>query len=455
MNKKKSSFECSSCGAKSPVQTGRCLKCGSWGSVAEVREQTSPGSSGSRGLGQGNGPQILSTIEITDQSRLSTAQSELDRVLGGGLVKGSLTLIGGDPGIGKSTLLLQTLCLLSAAGVSCLYVSGEESPQQIALRAKRLGMPASKLPVLCETNIDVLMEWCQNNPPQIMVVDSIQTLYRPELPHSPGAEVQLREITLALMVYAKTTASTVILVGHVTKSGAIAGPKLIEHMVDTVIYFEGEAHSPFRLLRSIKNRFGATHEIGVFEMRGTGLISMENPSQLFSTLHSAPHPGTITTCNLEGTRPILVEIQALVNRSSYSQAQRVAMGLDSKRLHILLALLEKYAGIEVGLEDVFISAAGGFRISEPASDLALAAAVASSHLGVVAQPSTLCIGELSLSGELRPVSQWEVRIREATRMGYTRIIFPSAQHKKLPRAPEGVNFFCAQSLQEALKLIWG
>lgn len=449
MAKKKITYVCRECGAKSPTLTGKCLKCGSWSSLEEEIPESA--SHEVRGLGQKEGPQKISAISMSQDHRQSTGLSELDRVLGGGLMPGSLTLIGGDPGIGKSTLLLQTLSLLEAAGEKTLYISGEESAQQIAHRAHRLGMPGSQLPIYCETNLETILDTCEKYKPNFIVLDSIQTIYLPELAHSPGAEVQLRSATLKLMVYAKSNHCSVILVGHVTKGGVIAGPKLIEHMVDTVIYFEGEPHSPFRLLRSIKNRFGATHEIGVFEMRSSGLIPIENPSVLFSHDGGISKSGSVVTCNLEGSRPILVEIQALVNKSNYSQAQRVAMGIDAKRVHIILALLEKYAGIEVGLQDVFLSAAGGFKISEPSADLAIACAVASNHLGKKPLERCIFLGELSLSGEVRPISQWEVRAKEASRLGYEKVILPYPAHTPKPPKAKTTELIYVKSLQEAIE----
>jgi DNA repair protein RadA/Sms len=367
-------------------------------------------------------------------------------------VPGSLVLIGGDPGIGKSTLLLQMATMLSTAEVPVLYVTGEESLTQLKMRAERLETPSPDMFVLPETDLDAIFRQCLETRPKVLVIDSIQTIYKPSLPGSPGSTTQLRECTLALMVHAKTTNTAVFIVGHVTKEGVLAGPRMLEHMVDTVIYFEGERHGAYRVLRAVKNRFGATNEIGVFEMVSTGLNQVDNPSQVFVHNRGERDPGSVVSCTMEGTRPILIEVQALVSRSNFSMAQRVSMGFDSKRLTILLALLEKFAGIDIGPQDVFLSLAGGFRVEEPAVDLAVAAAVASNHLGKKCLPNTLALGELGLNGELRTLPQAEARVKEAMRLGFKTVVLPKVMQGKV-NVP-GIEYRFVRKLGEAFEHIY-
>jgi len=376
----------------------------------------------------------------------------LDRELGGDIVPGSQVLIGDDHDIGKSTLLLQMATILSVADVPVLYVTGEESLTQLKMRAERLETPSPDMFVLSETNLNVIFKQCQQTRPGVLVIDSIQTIYKPELPGSPGSMSQLRECTLALMVHAKSTGTAVFIVGHVTKDGVLAGPRMLEHMVDSVVYFEGERHNAYRILRAVKNRFGATHEIGVFEMAASGLIQVDNPSQVFAGNRGERDPGSVVSCTLEGTRPILVEVQALVSRSNFSMPQRVSMGLDSKRLTILLALLEKFAGIEIGPQDVFVSLAGGFRVEEPAVDLAIASAVASNHLGRKCLANTLALGELGLNGELRIVPQVEARVKEAMRLGFKTVVLPKPMQGKVK--VDGVEMRFVKKLGEAFEFIY-
>ncbi len=445
---KSKSFFCRECGAKSPKWNGKCLTCGAWSSMEE--EAASEPASEKRGLSTSGRPTLLKDVDISSSVRLKTGLEEFDRVLGGGIVKGSLVLLGGDPGIGKSTLILQVMITLSTAGVPCLYVSGEESLQQIKIRSQRLNLPHPDLPVMSETSLTAILEQAEKLKPKVIVIDSIQTVYKEELPGAPGAEMQLREATLALMIYAKSHDCAVFIIGHVTKGGVIAGPRLIEHMVDTVIYFEGDRHYVYRILRAVKNRFGATSEIGVFEMAAQGLLPVKNPSTVFIENAARENPGSIITCSMEGSRPILVEVQALVNRSSYANAQRVSMGFDSKRLTIILALLEKFAGVQVGLQDVFISIAGGYRISEPSADLAIAAAVASNHLTKSPIAGTLVMGELGLGGELRMISLLELRIKEAIRLGFNRIIIPQSSKRFSVKG----DIIQVKRLQDALEKVY-
>jgi DNA repair protein RadA/Sms len=443
--KKKSQFFCQSCGAITPKWTGKCMTCGTWSSLVEEPVQTPQ--TRQRGLGGSGKVTLLKDVDCDGNVRLHTGMGELDRVLGGGIISGSLVLVGGDPGIGKSTLLLQMTATLSAADVACLYVSGEESLTQIKVRARRLNIPSPNLPIFSETNLTAVLEAAEKVRPKILVLDSIQTVYNPDLPGSPGSETQLKEAAHRLMVFAKTLNCTVFLVGHVTKGGQIAGPKMIEHMVDTVVYFESEKQSLFRVLRAVKNRFGATNEIGVFEMTAVGLTPVTNASAFFVHRSGERDPGSIITCSMEGTRPVLLEIQALVNPSAFSNPQRVAMGFDSRRLTILLALLEKFGGIEICGQDVFISVAGGFRIDDPAADIAVASAVASNHLNKKCLPGALALGELGLNGEVRSVSFLAQRIKEGVRMGFKRIIIPQAAKKP---AVKGAELVPVRRLQQAL-----
>jgi DNA repair protein RadA/Sms len=448
-------FACKECGDTFGKWAGKCASCGAWDSLVEFKEAPSQISSSARGLsGLGAlgqpGAGVVALKDIPDQieNRVPTGIAEFNRVLGGGIVPGSLILIGGDPGIGKSTLLLQAAALLSAGGVKTLYISGEESLAQLKLRAARLETPGSDLLAAAETDLNEIFKLADGAQPRVLIIDSIQTVYKPDVAASPGSVTQLREATLALMVHAKSTGCAVFLVGHVTKEGQLAGPRILEHMVDTVIYFEGERHHSYRILRAVKNRFGATHEIGVFEMSSTGLRQVSNPSEAFLQTRDDRAPGSMVTCCLEGSRPLLLEVQALVGRTNYSMPQRVSMGFDQKRLTLLLAILEKFAGLDIGPQDVFINLAGGFRVDEPAIDLAVAAAIAGNHLGKPSRPATLALGEIGLNGELRPIPQMEVRLREAARLGFKAAVIPETQ-KAPPRIP-GLELLLAKRLRDAL-----
>ena len=455
MPKRETEFVCSECGEVSPKWAGKCPHCGSWSSLVE---RTVENKLTRRGLGKNSLdaeglsgiPRKISEIETTATKRLSTAIPEFDRTLGGGLAPGSFVLIGGDPGIGKSTLVLQTLSTMSAAGVKALYVSGEESAVQVKLRSERLGVSGSDLWLLCETNLDRILEKAKAIQPEILVIDSIQTIYNADLPGTPGSVSQLRECTLSLMVFAKNTGCITILIGHVTKDGQIAGPRILEHMVDTVAYFEGDRNNQYRILRTIKNRFGATDEIGVFEMTSKGLESVSNPSKIFLDAANRNAPGSVVSCTIEGSRAMLFETQALVNQSSYAVAQRVAAGIDPKRLTIILALLDKFGGIPLGNSDVFASIAGGLKISDTGTDLALALALVCNHLGIALPPHTIVIGELGLSGEIRSVSQTDLRIKEAERLGCERIILPAAAKTSKSSKIEIIRF---GRLEEAVEFV--
>lgn len=426
--KKEIEFLCTECGNTTPKWAGKCPFCGAWSSLKEhVIEPVDPSAGrGGRGLG---GPVhkvvALKDVATEDTKRLSTANSEFDRVLGGGFAPGSLVLIGGDPGIGKSTLVLSTLATMNAAGVKALYVSGEESAVQVKLRSERLNVAGSDMLLLCETNLNKILQMAGEVKPQVLVIDSIQTVYKDDLTGTPGAASQLRECTLDLMVFAKNTGCITIVIGHVTKDGQIAGPRILEHMVDTVAYFEGDRNHQYRLLRTIKNRFGATDEIGVFEMTSHGLSPVANPSKVFLQENTPPTPGSVVCCTLEGSRALLFETQALVNQTTFAVPQRVAAGIDPKRLTIILALLEKFGGITIGASDIFASIAGGMKVNDTSSDLALALAVASNHLGIPLSRQTIAVGELGLSGEIRSVSLLDQRLKEAARLGMTEAIVPA------------------------------
>lgn len=421
MAKATKQYKCNSCGYTTSKWVGKCPECQSWSTLDEVQVQKT---SGARGLGQVKGSIKLQDITPEKTSRVMTGNGEFDRALGGGFAQGSLTLIGGDPGIGKSTLLLQSAANLAAAGVKTLYVTGEESTEQVKLRAERLQISQSDLLLYSETDLNKVLKEANNVQPEAMIIDSIQTVYKDDLPGTPGSVSQIRECTLDLMVFAKNQNCITILVGHVTKEGQIAGPRVLEHMVDTVVYFEGDRNHQFRLLRTIKNRFGSTNEIGVFEMTGLGLLPVANPSLAFLQDNQSQSPGSVVSCTLEGTRALLFEIQALVSSSTFSVPQRVPLGIDSKRLTIILALIDKFGDIEIGHSDIFVSLVGGLKIEDPATDLAIALAVVSNHLNKPLPQQTIVLGELGLSGEVRQAPQLENRLNEASRLGFTQAIVP-------------------------------
>lgn len=431
MAKNDTEFFCKECGEVTSKWAGKCPHCGAWSSLVErpVESKATRRGLGHNSLdtdGLSGVPRKLADIETTAAKRLSSASPEFDRTLGGGFAPGSLVLIGGDPGIGKSTLVLQTLATMASAGVKALYVSGEESAVQVKLRSERLSVSGSDLLLLCETNLDKILEKAKAIQPEVLVIDSIQTVYNADLPGTPGSVSQLRESTLSLMVFAKNSGCITILIGHVTKDGQIAGPRILEHMVDTVAYFEGDRNGQYRILRTIKNRFGATDEIGVFEMTSGGLVSVSNPSKIFLDATNMNSPGSVVSCTIEGSRAMLFETQALVSQTNYAVAQRVAAGIDQKRLTIILALLDKFGGVPIGNSDVFASIAGGLKIADTGTDLAIALAIVCNHLGISLPPHTIVIGELGLSGEIRSVSQTDLRVKEAQRLGFEHIILPAS-----------------------------
>ena len=425
-------FACQECGAQSPKWAGRCNECGAWNSLVEERAEpagaAAAGKSESRygQFGAAAGARLYAEVETANALRLSTGINEFDRVLGGGVVPGSLVLLGGEPGIGKSTLLLQAAAHFAREVGPVLYASGEESEHQIKSRGDRLGVGNSPLYLLSETCIERILEEIARLKPSLVIVDSVQTVFSLKFQSAPGSIGQVREAATQFLFAAKGQNIPTVLVGHVTKDGALAGPKVLEHVVDTVLYFEGERHHSHRVVRAVKNRFGAVSELGVFEMTGAGLRPVANPSKLFLSERASGTPGSAVLCCLEGSRPILVEVQALVSTSTYGNARRMAIGIDQNRLSLLLAVLEKRAGLTLAGDDVYVNIAGGMSIEEPAADLSVMAAVASSVRNRGLAPSTAVFGEVGLSGEIRGIPQAALRIREAVQMGFTRIVMPAA-----------------------------
>lgn len=423
MKKVHTKYVCQACAYESARWVGKCPNCGEWNTfIEEIAVPSSRVKKGSR-AGSNAVPVSIGDVAMAAESRISTRIPEFDRVLGGGIVPGSVVLLGGDPGIGKSTLMMQMAAALGNNVI--LYVTGEESVQQIKLRAARLEIaPSHKLLLLAETNIDVIEAVMEKSPPEILIVDSIQTMFRPELESAPGTVSQVREATALLMRFAKSHDIPVFLVGHVTKEGVIAGPRVVEHMVDTVLQFEGEPHYAYRILRAMKNRFGSTNEIGVFEMHSSGLHEVANPSEAFLAERKSGASGSTVVASVEGTRPLLVEVQALVAPTSYGVPQRTSTGFDSKRLQMLLAVLERRCGLHVGQYDVFVNVAGGIRVDEPAIDLGTATSIASSLNDVPVDPQTVAVGEIGLGGEIRTITHIEKRITESQKLGFRRIVVP-------------------------------
>ncbi|MBQ7960376.1 MAG: DNA repair protein RadA [Clostridia bacterium] len=431
--KTKTVYVCSECGASFPKWMGKCTTCNSWNTIEEeVVRQPSASSKISvvSAPSSGSSPKKISEIDTTEEARSLTGMSELDRVLGGGLVKGSLVLVGGDPGIGKSTLLLQ-ICEQLGKNQNILYVSGEESQRQIKLRADRLGITTENLRIYSETNMDYIVDCIFREKPDILIIDSVQTMFNPQIQSTPGNTAQIKDVTTVLMKIAKENSISVFVVGHVTKEGALAGPKILEHMVDCVLYFEGERHQSFRILRAVKNRFGSTNEIGVFEMKGNGLEEVPNPSMAMLSGRPENVPGSCIICTMEGTRPVLAEVQALVSPTSFGNPRRMASGPDISRTIMLMAVLEKRGGLKMSAFDAYVNIVGGLRIVEPAADLGLVLAVASSYSGLPIDSHTVAIGEVGLTGELRACSFLEARIAECEKLGFKRCIVPATDLKKL------------------------
>jgi len=433
--KQKTIYSCQKCGFQSPKWLGKCGDCGEWNSLVE--ETVSVARKGlAVAAGSGAAPQRLAEIVSREEDRLKVGIREFDRVLGGGVVPGSLILIGGDPGIGKSTLLLQALGRLAETG-QALYVTAEESARQVKLRAERLGVKAPDLFLLAETSLEAILQQARDQRPAFLVVDSIQTIFTATLESAPGSVSQVRECAGKLMHLAKVEGIPTFIVGHVTKDGAIAGPRMLEHMVDTVLYFEGEAGHPYRILRAVKNRFGSTNEIGVFEMREIGLAEVANPSELFLAERPQGASGSAVIPSLEGSRPILVELQALVSGCAFGNPRRTSIGIDHNRVSLLVAVLEKKIGLSLLAQDIFLNVAGGVRLDEPAVDLGIVAALASSHLNKAVPQRTIVFGEVGLAGEVRAVSRPELRVKEAARLGFDRCFLPAGNLKNL-EAPEGM-----------------
>jgi DNA repair protein RadA/Sms len=448
----KTLFVCQACGYESAKWLGRCTECGGWDTFAEeVRRPKA--STGKSMTANGNSPVPIDAVEIVDEERLSTGIDEFDRVLGGGLVAGTLVLIGGDPGIGKSTLMLQVLHGIARSGHKVLYVSGEESVRQLRLRSQRLGTASSNLLVVSEIDIDAVMAMVESETPDVLVVDSIQTMFSPEITSAPGSVSQVRESTMRLMLMAKRTEIPTFLVGHVTKEGAIAGPRLLEHMVDTVLYFEGDRNHVFRILRAVKNRFGSTNEIGVFEMKAQGLCQVSNPSAVFLSERPENAAGSIVTASIEGTRPILVELQALASSTSFGTPRRTILGLDPNRVALLVAVMEKQLGMHLMGHDIFMNVAGGVKIMEPAVDLGIVSAIASSFLDRPIRKDTLVIGEVGLAGEVRAVGNVEIRIMEAKKMGFSRCVAPTGSLKRLP-PPKDIGLEGVDTVAAAMELLF-
>ncbi len=461
MSKVITKYVCQNCGYVSPRWTGKCPNCNEWNSFVEEAPVPARVARKSGSIASKFEPVPLTQVNGHEEERFATGMSEFDRVLGGGIVPGSVILLGGDPGIGKSTLMMQIALLLKNKIV--LYITGEESLKQIKLRADRLGQYSDSVLLLPETNLELITEIIERGSPELIVVDSIQTMFRPDLESAPGSVGQVRESTALLTRIAKTKNIPMFLVGHVTKEGVIAGPRVIEHMVDTVLQFEGERHYSYRILRAAKNRFGSTNEIGIFEMHDTGMREVKNPSEVFLSERAYGTSGSAIVASMEGTRPILIEVQALVTSTSYGLPQRTATGFDLRRLQMLLAVLEKRGGLNLGTQDVFVNVAGGIRIDEPAADLGIAVSIVSSLRDVPADSQTVVVGEVGLGGEIRTVSHSERRVQEAAKLGFKRIIVPknNIRHVKLKMTPQatqskgGIEIVGVESITEALKEVLG
>lgn len=454
-------FFCKECGYESAKWSGQCPSCKAWNTFVEEPVAKEKNVKGIVNINakyhetawiKKADPVRLSSVTAADTDRIKTDICELDRVLGGGIVEGSLVLVGGDPGIGKSTLLLQMCYNLAKNGNSVLYISGEESLGQIKLRAQRVGEASDNLMVLCETSLDTIENVLENVKPQIVVIDSIQTMYREEVGAAPGSVSQVRETTAVLMQLAKGLNISIFIVGHVTKEGVVAGPRMLEHMVDTVLYFEGDKNAAYRILRSVKNRFGSTNEIGVFEMRQEGLAEVANPSEYMLTGRPEEASGSVVVCLLEGTRPILVEIQALVCDSNFGMPRRTAAGADYNRVNLLMAVLEKRAGIHLSGSDAYVNIAGGMKVNEPAMDLGIVMALVSSFRNRPMMENTIVFGEVGLAGEVRAVSQPQIRINEAVKLGFENCILPQVCLKNIKKTDK-INLIGISSVKDAVKLI--
>jgi DNA repair protein RadA/Sms len=452
--KNKTVYSCSECGAQSPKWAGQCTDCGAWNSLSETLAMPPPRGGrfgGFAGEAAGAAVQPLRAIQPEGEARTATGFGELDRVLGGGLVAGSVVLIGGDPGIGKSTLLLQALASLGSR-LSALYITGEESLQQVSLRAQRLGLADAALSLLTETSVERILAAAQRERPQVMVIDSVQTVHTELLQSAPGAVAQVRESAAQLVRYAKQTGTALVLVGHVTKEGALAGPRVLEHMVDSVLYFEGDPGNRYRLLRAVKNRFGAVNELGVFAMTERGLREVANPSAIFLSRHEEPVPGSVIMVTREGSRPLLVEIQALVDESQLANPRRVTLGLEQNRLSMLLAVLHRHGGIAMYDQDVYVNVVGGVRLGETGADLAVLLSVLSSLRSRPLPTDLIVFGEVGLAGEIRPVQAGQERLREAAKHGFRRAVVPKANTPG-KGSIEGMEVLAVQRLGEVLEIV--
>jgi len=454
MPKSKTQFVCQSCGYQAPKWLGRCPGCQEWNTFVEERviEERTP-ERDILGFESEAVPTPVTEIVAEEKGRFQIGISEFDRVLGGGIVFGSVILVGGDPGIGKSTLLLQVMSCLASKGKKVLYISGEESLQQSKMRADRLGVSSEHLFVVSETSLEKILQDIQALRPSTVVVDSIQTIYSSELPSTPGSITQVREASSRLLYLAKRLSIPIFLIGHVTKEGFIAGPKVLEHMVDTVLYIEGEANHAFRILRAVKNRFGPTNEIGVFEMKGSGLVEVINPSEFFLSGRTQPASGSVVMPSIEGSRPILIELQALVVPTNFGVPRRTAQGVDANRVSLLVAVMEKRLGVHLNNQDIFLNIAGGMKVEEPGVDLGVIAAISSSFRDKVIDPEMAVFGEVGLGGEVRGVSQPEVRVKEAARLGFKRILLPKPNQEKV-KGVKGIELIGVRTVGEAVEKLF-
>ena len=453
LKNKKTVYFCQECGYESAKWMGQCPGCKAWNTFVEETVSAKKPASGTTGRTEKRQePVILRDISLSEDERQTTKIGELDRVLGGGIVPGSLVLVGGDPGIGKSTLLLQVCRNLADRQVSVLYISGEESLRQIKLRANRIGEFSDKLQLLCETNLEVIREVIQRKKPEVVVIDSIQTMFHEDVSSAPGSVSQVRESTNILMQIAKGMGVSIFIVGHVTKEGNVAGPRVLEHMVDTVLYFEGDRHASYRILRAVKNRFGSTNEIGVFEMCGTGLEEVKNPSEFLLNGRPEDASGSVVACSMEGTRPILVEIQALVCQSNFGIPRRTAVGTDFNRVNLLMAVLEKKVGIHLGSSDAYVNIAGGMKMTEPAIDLGICLAVVSSCKDIVIPDNVMVFGEVGLSGEIRAVSMAGQRVQEAKKLGFETVMLPEVCRSSVGKI-EGIRLIYVSQIRDAIQYI--
>ncbi len=455
MAKTKTVYVCQNCGAESPKWIGKCPSCGEWNTyVEEIISKSTAGKVAIAGLEmQKQKPILISDVEALSEPRIDTHNNELNRVLGGGLVSGSLVLIGGEPGIGKSTLVLQVV--LNLKGKKTLYVSGEESVQQLKLRAERLGFQNPDCYVVSETSLEQLFVHVQNVKPDVLIVDSIQTITTENIESSPGSVSQVRECAAALLKFCKTSGTPTLLIGHINKEGSIAGPKVLEHIVDTVLQFEGDQHYMYRILRPIKNRFGSTSELGIFEMQQSGLREVSNPSELLLTQNHEGMSGVAIASAIEGVRPFLIEVQALVSSAAYGTPQRSSTGFDLRRLNMLLAVLEKRAGFKLAQKDVFMNIAGGLKVNDPAIDLAVISAILSSSLDIAVENHVCMAGEVGLSGEIRPINRMEQRIHEAEKLGFKKMIIPQINLKSLDLKKINIELVQVRKVEEAFRILFG